>query len=77
MKKEKIEFKEYPLLHRVMLSTFYGLFALSAVITGFAIKNNKNVTNAVSTLGALALTTPLYHIAARNETRQMKQEQRD
>ena len=71
--KEKIPFKEYPTIHRIMLPAWYGVVALCAVLTAYAVKKNKNIKEPVCALATSAIGTTLYHVAARNEARQAKQ----
>ncbi len=71
---EKVKFKDYPTIHKILLSSCYGFIALSALLTAHAVKNNRNFKNPACALGTTLFVTPLYRAAIHKEVYQTRQE---
>ena len=72
--KEKIRFKNYSKEYKKIISICYGFTALMATLTGYAIKNNKEIGPAIfgSSIGISA--TAFAHIHAKDELRKRLRE---
>ena len=74
MTKEKIKFKDYSQIHKICLSTFYGLVVCGALMTAYAIKNHKDITHPLIGTIVAALSIPVCHWNARDDARMREQE---
>ena len=67
--KEKIRFKNYSKEYKKIISICYSFTALMATLTGYAIKNNKEIGPAIFGSSIALSATAFAHVHAKDEMR--------